>query len=81
MHFAEIIEYRSNVKSIQRGSNYFIREFDKNIGDDEMMNLIKLSSTFFRMVHECLWVWGTLYFPGSAFDKLRIKMEKKVSFP
>ena len=33
------------------------------------------------MVHECLYVWGALYFPGSAFDRLRIKMEKKVAFP
>lgn len=46
-----------------------------------MINLLKLSSTFFRMVHECLYVWGALYFPGSAFDRLRLKMEKKVAFP
>lgn len=64
-----------------RGSTYFIRQIDKNLEDDDMMNLMKLSSTFFRMVHECLYVWGAQYFPGSSFDRLRIKMEKKVTFP
>lgn len=49
--------------------------------DEPFTNLMKLSSTFFRMVHECLYVWGAIYFPASLFDKLRLKMERKTSFP
>jgi hypothetical protein len=79
--FAEILEYRSNVASLQRGSSYFIREYDKNIEDDELKNLMRLSSTFFRMVHECVYVWGAIYFPKSLFDKLRQKYERKINFP
>jgi hypothetical protein len=75
--FAEIIEYRFNVASIQRGSSYFIRENDKNIEDDELM---KLSSTFFRMVHDGVYVWGAIYFPKSLFDRLRLNYERKINF-
>jgi hypothetical protein len=75
------VEYRSNIRSIQRGSTYFMKEVSKALDDDDLMNLIKYSSTFFRMVHECLYVWGAIYFPNSSFGRLRLKMEKKVSFP
>lgn len=46
--------------------------------DEEFMTLVRLSSTFFRMVQECLYVWGALYFPGSVFDRLRLKMGAKI---
>ena len=42
--------------------------------------MIKLSSTFFRMIHECVYIWGAHYFPGSSFDKLRIKLQKRFEF-
>jgi hypothetical protein len=53
----------------------------KNATDEEVMNLLKLSSTFFRMVHECVYVWGALYFPNSPFDRLRNKLAKRFAFP
>ena len=77
----EIVEYRSSIDNIQRGSTFFLKEMDKNIGDEDLINLMKLSSTFFRMAHECLFVWGAIYFPGSLFDKTRIKMQRKITFP
>ena len=46
-----------------------------------MTNLIKLSTTFFRMIHECLYVWGAVYFPGSVFDRMRIRLQRKFDFP
>jgi hypothetical protein len=46
-----------------------------------MLNLIKLSSTFFRMIHECIYVWGTFYFPNSLFENLKLKLEKRFEFP
>jgi hypothetical protein len=66
------------VKGLSRGSTYFIKEIDKNIEDEEFMTLVRLSSTFFRMVQECLYVWGALYFPSSTFDRLRLKMGSKI---
>jgi len=71
---AQVIEYRPAIRNIQRGSSYFISNLNKNTTDDEVINLIKLSSTFFRMVHECIYVWGAIYFPGSQFDRVRKKM-------
>lgn len=79
--FAEIVEYRGSIPSLQRGSTYFLRSVPKNATDDEVMNLLKLSSTFFRMVHECVYVWGALYFPNSPFDRLRAKLAKRFVFP
>lgn len=74
---AEVVEYRAHIKSIQRGSSYFIRQFDKEATDEDIVNLIKISTTFFRMIHECIYVWGAIYFPGSAYDKMRIKLQKR----
>lgn len=51
------------------------------MGDEDLINIMKLSSTFFRMAHECLFVWGAIYFPGSLFDKTRLKMQRKITFP
>lgn len=78
---AEIMEYRSHIKSLQRGSSYFIKEFDKEAIDEDIVGLIKMSTTFFRMIHECIYVWGAIYFPGSSFDKMRLKLEKNYEFP
>lgn len=33
------------------------------------------------MVHECLYVWGKVYFPGSKLDKLRLELIKHCHFP
>ena len=32
--FNDIVEYRSNIKSIQRGTTYFMKEMDKRVSDD-----------------------------------------------
>lgn len=28
-----------------------------------------------------MYIWGAYYFPGSAFDKLRIRLQKRFDFP
>jgi len=33
------------------------------------------------MIHECIYVWGALYFPNSSFDRMRIKLMKRFDFP
>ena len=76
-----VIEYRSNIKSILRGGLYFVPEIDKNLSDDEISSLAKFSNTYFRMSHEILYVWGSIYFPDSNFAKIYQKYCKRCTFP
>ena len=66
---------------IARGSSYFLKEIDKSMPDEDISALIKLSTTFFRMCFECAYVWGTYYFPGSSFEKIKNKVMKMSKWP
>jgi hypothetical protein len=76
-----VVEYRQHIKSIERGNNFFVVESARYNLDDKVNHLIKLSSTYFKMVHECLYVWGTFYFPGSNFQLILKKLQKNIKFP
>jgi hypothetical protein len=77
----KIVEYRSSVKSILRGSTYFIKEMSKNEKESRVADLIKISNTYYRMAHEVLYVWGNEYFRESVFGELYTKLERYCVFP
>lgn len=79
--FLDVVEYRSHVKSLIRGSSYFAALLDKNEKPNKVADLIRLSNTFFRMSHEMLYVWGVRYFPESHFTIVYNKLSKYCTFP
>jgi len=83
MPLVEVIEYRAYLQHMDRGNTYFINQVYRYCQDDKTNHLIKIGSTFFRMVHEVLYIWGTFYFPESNFNKMLNKLMKSsnIKFP
>ena len=83
MPMVEIVEYRAYVPQMERGNTYFLNQIHRYGQDDKTNHLVKIGSTFFRMVHEVLYVWGTHYFPDSNFSKIlnRLMIAKNIKFP
>jgi hypothetical protein len=59
MPMVEVIEYRSYIKDMERGNSYFMSQISRYGQDDKGNQLVKIASTFFRMVHEALFIWAT----------------------
>lgn len=77
----KVIEYRKSVKTIMRGSSYFLSEVSKSEKEDQVADLVRLSNTYCRMSHEILYVWGNKYFPLSEFNTLYVKVKNSCTFP
>lgn len=78
--------YRIHVRSIERGNTYFLADnnsLSRYTQDDKVNHVVKLSSTFFKMVHECVYVWGKVYFNHnqSKFREVYDRLKDKISFP
>ena len=76
MPIVEIIEYRAYLKKMDRGNSYFLGQIYRYGQDDNINHLVKIGSTFFRMVHQVMYVWGTFYFPQSNFNKMLTRLIK-----
>lgn len=83
MQLVEIIEYRSYIQNMDRGNTYFLSQFFRYVPDEKVNHLLRIGSTFFKMVHEALYVWGTFFFPNSGFNKMLNKLVNinKIKFP
>ena len=51
MEMVEIVEYRSYIPQMERGNSYFLSTVNRYGQEDKTNHLVKIGSTFFRMVH------------------------------
>lgn len=51
MPIVEIIEYRAYIPNMDRGNTYFLGALNRYATDEKINHLIKIGSTFFKMIH------------------------------
>lgn len=81
--YANIVEYRSHVKSIGRGSTLFLQKVVKSVNfEDDVKRNIALGSNFFVLIHECLHFWAK-FIPSDKrhFRQVYEKLARYCTFP